>query len=112
MNEPMRTAIEVAGGEVMFQNLMRCMQLYGNFIKLTEEMTSTDYELKEVIDAIRKSKCLTYDICLGNTYFFKSFLYALPPKNKTNWLTTEFDIVRFEMNSKMFSVESILLTIM
>jgi hypothetical protein len=42
---------------------MRCMQLYGNFIKLTEEMTSTDCELKEVIDAIRKSKCLTYDIC-------------------------------------------------
>jgi hypothetical protein len=56
MHEPMRFPIEVAGGEVVFQKLMRCMQLYGNFIKLTEEMTSADCELKEVIDAIRKSK--------------------------------------------------------
>lgn len=112
MKDPMKSAIEIAGGDSTFHKFMECMILYGKMMKLDEEAISLNGAIESLIDDIRKSAKLNYDVCIRNTYFFKSFLYALPKKYNRNWLTIEFDIQRFTLDDSRFSVENILLKLM
>ena len=112
MNDPRQSAIEVAGGGENFNKFVTCIRMYGEKVKLTEEVIFLDSAIDELINDIRSAKKLSYEICLGNVYFFKSFLYSLPRKNKTNWLTTEFDVRRFASRDCKWSVERILVALM